>query len=114
MKNYLKFEDAVTFAKALANTRRQGIKESLENGIYVEKLSLVLPVPLKENKADDKTVLVSYLSGGVNISADKDSTIRELMLDVSKEEYEEIFKAAEIDLTTTKTRTKTRKQYNYE
>ena len=30
------------------------------------------------------------------------------MLDVSKEEYEEIFKAAEIDLTTTKTRTKTR------
>ena len=108
MKNYLKFEDAVTFAKALANTRRQGIKESLENGIYVEKLSLVLPVPLKENKADDKTVLVSYLSGGVNISADKDSTIRELMLDVSKEEYEEIFKAAEIDLTTTKTRTKTR------
>lgn len=105
-QQYIKFEDAVTFAKALANTRKSGINESLENGIYVEKLSLILPIPEFTNKADDKTVLISYLSGGVNISAESDSTIRELMLDVSKEEYEEIFKAAELDLTDTKSKTK--------
>ena len=105
-QQYIKYENAVTFAKALANTRKTGIKESLENGIYVEKLSLILPVPDMANKADDKTVLISYLSGGVNISADRDSTIRELMYDVSKEEYEEIFKAAELDLTETKSKTR--------
>ena len=32
------YEDAVKFAKALSNTRKLGIKESLENSIYVEKL----------------------------------------------------------------------------
>jgi SpoVK/Ycf46/Vps4 family AAA+-type ATPase len=112
IKKYLKFEDALSFAKAISNTRKLGIKDSLENAIYVEKLSLVLPVPHDNNKADDKTVLASYMSGGVRVSADNDSIIRELMINVSKEEYEEIFKAAEIDLTLSKVRTKNKKLSN--
>ena len=103
IKNHLTYEDAISFAKALSNTRKQGIKDSLENAIYIEKLSLILPVPDIANKADDKEVLNSYLSGGFKISEDSDSTIvRKFMTDISREEYEEILKIAELELSTSK------------
>ena len=91
------FNDAISFAKSIANTRKLGIEESLENGIYIEKIGLVLPTPDLSNKANDKIVLGSYLSGGVKLSVDNNSTVRQLMIGISKEEYEEILKAAGID-----------------
>ena len=91
------FEDALSFAKSIANSRKLGFDESLENGIFIEKIALILPVPDDANKANDKIVLGSFLSGGIKLSAENNSTVRQLMIGISQEEYEEILKAAEID-----------------
>ena len=112
LKNLIVFDDAVSFAKSIANTRRLGIKDSLENGIYIEKLSLVLPVPDNNNKADDKIVLGTYLSGGIKLSVDDRPDVRKLMIGISKEEFEQILKAAEIETNNSRTKTRFSKRTN--
>ena len=48
----LTYEDAVNFAKSLSNTRNLGIKDSLENSIYIEEMKILLPIPEKKNNAN--------------------------------------------------------------
>ena len=91
------YEDAVKFAKALSNTRKQGIKESLENSIYVEKLNIILPIPDSDNKANDNIVLGSYLTGGLKLAADDKYVVKQLMYDITDKEYEEILRLSNIE-----------------
>jgi cell division protease FtsH len=60
--------EAMSFASALKETRAIESRVSLENGIYLEKFSRVLPVYSEASNVDDGTVLGVWLSGGLNVS----------------------------------------------
>lgn len=93
------FTDAISFASSLAHTRELGISESLENALFVEKLSLLLPMPNQNKNFDDKRVLGTWLTGGVNVSVDNKSRMKQLMGNISRDEFKEIIKAAKLDDT---------------
>ena len=104
----ISYEDALAFAKSLSRTRSLGIKESFENSIYIEKLCLILPLLDSSDNTDDKLLLGSFLSGGVNLSVDNKNEVRQLMYEISKEEFDEILKAANLEVNDLKTKTKER------
>jgi hypothetical protein len=60
------FADAMSFATAIHRTRAVESEPSIANGIFVEQLSLVLPVP-GSAALSDSVVLGRYLTGGVAI-----------------------------------------------
>ena len=93
------FTDAISFASSLAHTRELGISESLENALFVEKLSLLLPMPNQNKNFDDKRVLGTWLTGGVNVSVDNKSRMKQLMGNISRDEFKEIIKVAKLDDT---------------
>ena len=106
LNHIITYEDAISFAKSLSKTRKLGINNSLENSIYIEKISLILPLQDSNEEANDKILLGSFLSGGVNLSIDNKNEVRELMYDISKEEFEEILKAANLDSLSLKSKDK--------
>ncbi len=60
--------EAISFATALKETRAIEPKASLENGIYLERFSRVLPVFCGTGSVDDGSVLGVWMSGGLNLS----------------------------------------------
>lgn len=59
---------ATAFALAMRETRALDPNVSLHAGIYVEKLSRLLPTHKGETKVPDDIVLGTWLAGGLNIS----------------------------------------------
>ena len=53
--------------------------KSLNNAIYLEEYSIILPTDFSENKSDDKIVYGRWITGGINISIDSLSRISSYM-----------------------------------
>ena len=62
---------AMAFATALGQTRAAGETASLADGVYVERLSRILPgrVTREADEADDALVLGKWLTGGLRVPA---------------------------------------------
>ncbi len=90
---YDPYNDALSFAASIANTRKLGITASLEKGIFIEKLSLILPTPV-ESKPDDELLLGTWLSGGVSISVQNRKRLQELLRNMPDDKFENIIRAA--------------------
>src|SRR6266700_6909114 len=60
--------DAMAFASALRETRAIDPDTSLHDGLYLEKLSRVLPTYNSDAKIEDDLVLGCWLTGGLNVS----------------------------------------------
>ncbi|WP_201834942.1 ATP-binding protein [Microvirga zambiensis] len=86
--------EALAFASAIRATRAADRTSSLEDGIYIEKLSRVLPVYGGSPGADDAYVLGSWLTGGLRVSVHPVSRIRGLLSWLSPEQLREIVEAA--------------------
>lgn len=61
--------DALAFATALRESRGIDIESPLQDAIYVEKLSRLLPTYTISSRTDDEVVLGSWLTGGAPIPA---------------------------------------------
>lgn len=60
---------ALSFAIALRETRRVGVNDGLQDAIYFEKISRLLPTYSISAKVSDEIILGYWMTGGVNISA---------------------------------------------
>jgi hypothetical protein len=70
-KTLISYDEAISFAKTLRETRKILPSISLKNAIYFEEFSCFLPTTeMLSDIKDDKIMLGSYLSGGVGISTD--------------------------------------------
>lgn len=61
--------DALSFALALKATRQTGYADGLQDAIYFEKITRLLPTYSISSKTSDDLVLGYWLTGGRNISA---------------------------------------------
>lgn len=86
--------EAVSFASALKETRAIEPQASLDNGIYLERFSRVLPVVGGAAGVDDGTVLGVWLSGGLNLSVFPLERFQRVVSWLGKEDLQKIIKAA--------------------
>ena len=61
--------EAHAFATALRETRGIDPDSSLQDAVYIEKLSRLLPVHEGSSSADDETLLGYWLTGGIHVPA---------------------------------------------
>jgi hypothetical protein len=71
--------DALAFALALKESRKFSNDASFHDAIYVEQFSKLLPTWTLTPHVDDKTVLGTWLTGGVVISTDSFRRLTHLM-----------------------------------
>ena len=72
--------DAVAFAKALCATRKLDANVSLQDAIFVERVSRLLPTYSISSRTGDDVVLGFWLSGGVPISVTSFRRLEQLSL----------------------------------
>jgi cell division protease FtsH len=88
--------EAMSFASALRETRAIEPQASLENGLYLERLSRILPVYGGTSSADDSTVLGVWLSGGLNLSVFPLERFQRVVSWLGKADLQEIVVAAHL------------------
>ncbi|MDD4767081.1 MAG: ATP-binding protein [Desulfotomaculaceae bacterium] len=71
--------EALAFAISLRETRKLIGDVSLHDAIYIEQISKILPTYTISEMADDKTVLGTWLTGGVSISTDSFRRLSKLL-----------------------------------
>jgi hypothetical protein len=71
--------EALAFAEALRATRARDPESALQDGIYVEKLSRLLPTCSLSPRVSDDVVLGSWLTGGVPVSVSAFRRLRSLV-----------------------------------
>lgn len=86
--------EAISFASALKETRAIEPRASLENGIYLERFSRVLPVFSGAASVDDGSVLGVWLSGGLNLSVFPLERFQRVVSWLGKEDLRKIVGAA--------------------
>jgi cell division protease FtsH len=85
---------ALSFASAIKETRKLEPSASLQNGIYVERLSRVLPTFELGADDDDGIVLGSWLTGGLRVSVEPIFKIQNLLSWLSPDDLADIVRAA--------------------
>lgn len=93
--------EAKAFAIALRETRKIILTEPLNDAIYFESYSKILPTFSVDEHTDDKTVLGTWLSGGVAISTDSYRRLSKLSDWMDNNELEKIILDAGIEVNKT-------------
>jgi cell division protease FtsH len=70
--------EAVAFGSSLRETRKLGTQASLHDGLYVERMSRLLPTYSLTPAVADDVVLGTWLAGGVSVSVHAERRIRPL------------------------------------
>lgn len=86
--------EALSFAKALKETRLLSNDLSLGDALYVEKLNRLLPTDQLAPSVSDAMVLGSWLSGGVPVSADSHRRLRTLLSWLGERNLKEVLNEA--------------------
>jgi Cdc6-like AAA superfamily ATPase len=90
--------DALAFADALRATRERDAESGLQDGLYVEKLSRVLPTHgLSARQADD-VVLGAWLTGGVPVSVTSFRRLRALVGWMAEPHLREVIQRAGLSM----------------
>jgi len=91
--------EALSFAETLRSTRLYDQTSSLHDGIYVEKLSRIMPVNSLSVNVSDDVVLGAWLTGGVPVSVHSFRRLCALMTWLQPSDIQDIVKQAGIDIT---------------
>lgn len=86
--------DALAFAVALRESRAIDARSPLQDALYVEKLSRLLPTYAITTRTPDDVVLGSWLSGGVPVSAQAFRRLHQAVSWLSLEELKDVVEAA--------------------
>ena len=90
--------EALAFALSLHATRKVDGRSALNDGIYVERLSRLLPTYKTDSSIDDALLLGSWLSGGANISVMAFQRLSEMLSWLSPEHLRDVAEAAGLAL----------------
>ena len=89
---------ALSFANSIKETRKIIKDLPLDNAIYVEQFSRLLPVSeLSGTPADDSLLLGTWLTGGVAVPTTSIRRLKSLTMNFSTEDLEEIIDAAGLE-----------------
>jgi len=87
---------ALSFASSLRETRRIAPSASLEDSVYLEQFSRILPVSELISEKDDGLFLGTWLSGGVPVPTTSIRRLKNLTINFSLPDLEEIIETAGI------------------
>ncbi|MGH8543613.1 MAG: ATP-binding protein, partial [Gammaproteobacteria bacterium] len=87
-------EEALAFALALKATRAIDDSSPLQDGLYVEKISRVLPTYSISSVTDDDVVLGYWLTGGASISVTAFRRLSQTLSWLGEEHLKEVIEAA--------------------
>jgi cell division protease FtsH len=91
-------EEALSFALALRATRDIDKDSPLQDSLFVEKISRVLPTYSISSRTDDDVVLGYWLTGGVGVSVKSFRRLRHAMSWLGAEQLGEVVRAAGYDV----------------
>lgn len=91
--------EALSFALALRATRSLDKVSPLQDAIYVEKISRLLPTYSISSRTDDETVLGYWLTGGASISAKSFRRLRHMLSWIGAAHLKEVVNAAGFEVT---------------
>lgn len=86
--------EALAFALALKATRLIDKESALQDSIYVEKLSRLLPTYSISSRTDDDVVLGYWLTGGASVSAKSFRRLRHMLSWMGATHVKEVIEAA--------------------
>lgn len=90
--------DATAFAVSMRETRLVAEDVPLQDGIYVERLSRLLPTWTVSEKVDDKSILGRWLTGGVSVSTSSFRRLTSLLGWLDRNDVKDVVEAAGIDM----------------
>lgn len=91
--------EALAFAVALKETRDIDKESPLQDAIYVEKISRLLPTYSISSRADDETVLGYWLTGGASVSAKSFRRLRHMLSWMRATHLKDVVEAAGFEVT---------------
>lgn len=86
--------EALSFALALKATRDIDPESPLQDALYVEKISRLLPTYTISSRTDDDVVLAYWLTGGASVSAKSFRRLRQIMSWLGAGHLKEVVQAA--------------------
>lgn len=91
--------EALSFALALKATREIDPKSPLQDALYVEKISRLLPTYSISSRTDDDIVLGFWLTGGASVSAKSFRRLRQTMSWLGASHLKDVIQAAGFEVT---------------
>ena len=95
--------EALAFAVALKATRSIDKEVALQDGIYIEKISRILPTYSISSWTDDEVVLGYWLTGGANVSVRSFRRLRQMLSWLDTSDLRNIVEAAGFQVVETAT-----------
>ena len=92
-------DEALSFALALKATRELDPESPLQDALYVEKISRLLPTGSISSRTDDDVVLGYWLTGGANVSAKSFRRLRQTMSWLGAGHLKDVVQAAGFEVT---------------
>lgn len=89
--------EALAFAVSFKATRALDAQTALQDSIYVEKISRLLPTYSISSRTDDALVLGYWLTGGANVSATAQRRLRQMVGWLGATDLADVVKAAGIE-----------------
>ena len=90
--------EALSFALALKATREIDPESPLQDALYVEKISRLLPTYSISSRTDDDVVLGFWLTGGASVSAKSFRRLRQTMSWLGAGHLKDVVQAAGFDV----------------
>ena len=90
--------EALSFALALKATREIDPESALQDALYVEKISRLLPTYSISSRTDDDVVLGFWLTGGASVSAKSFRRLRQTMSWLGAGHLKDVVQAAGFDV----------------
>jgi len=100
--------EALAFAMALRATRAIDPDSPLQDALYVEKISRLLPTYSISSRIDDEVVLGYWLTGGANVSAKSFRRLRNMLSWLEPTQLKEVLEAAGVEVSEVIPSTRTR------
>lgn len=91
--------EALSFAIALKATREIDAETPLQDALYVEKISRILPTYSISSRTDDDVVLGYWLTGGASVSAKSFRRLRQTLSWLGANHLKDVVQAAGIEVT---------------
>ncbi len=91
--------EALSFALALKATRSIDTESPLQDALYVERISRLLPTYSISSRADDDVVLGYWLTGGASVSAKSFRRLRQTMSWLGAQHLKDVVQAAGFEVS---------------
>lgn len=97
-RDFVSLIDGLSYALALKETRKLLPEKTLKNGLFVERISRILPMPDEIECIPDSILLGTWLTGGMEIAATSTRRMLQVQPLLGEADLERIISAAGISL----------------